>query len=93
MGPDYAIEQGLIFIAAQTSSLNALQAHLLREELTQALGLVNDSWHCPQSIFYQGWTHTQSWAAIDRWLIRSLYHPKLKPGMTWTEVERFLVLN
>ncbi|GAB4395717.1 MAG: hypothetical protein OHK0053_05880 [Microscillaceae bacterium] len=93
LGPDYEIEQGHIFIAAQNQWLTDIQAHLLREELTQALGLVNDSWHCPHSIFYQGWTQTQSWAAIDRWLIRHLYHPKLTPGMTWAEAAHFLVSN
>lgn len=32
------------------------RSHLIREELTQSLGLLNDSDRYPDSIFYQGWT-------------------------------------
>ena len=31
------------------------RSHLIREELTQSLGLMNDSWAYKESIFYQGW--------------------------------------
>lgn len=48
--------------------------HLLREELTQSLGLVNDSYKYPESIFYQGWTTTTEFAPIDRELIDMLYN-------------------
>jgi hypothetical protein len=48
--------------------------HLLREELTQSLGLFNDSWEYPESIFYQGWTTTTEFAPIDRELIDMLYN-------------------
>jgi len=48
--------------------------HLLREELTQSLGLFNDSWDYPESIFYQGWTTTTEYAPIDRELIDMLYN-------------------
>lgn len=50
------------------------QRHLLREELTQSLGLFNDSWDYPESIFYQGWTTTTEYAPIDRELIDMLYN-------------------
>lgn len=50
------------------------QKHLLREELTQSLGLFNDSWKYPESIFYQGWTTTTEYAPIDRELIDMLYN-------------------
>ena len=48
--------------------------HLLREELTQSLGLFNDSYKYPESIFYQGWTRTTEYAPIDRELIDMLYN-------------------
>ena len=48
--------------------------HLLREELTQSLGLFNDSWDYPESIFYQCWTTTTEYAPIDRELIDMLYN-------------------
>lgn len=50
------------------------QKHLLREELTQSLGLFNDSYKYPESIFYQGWTTTTEYAPIDRELIDMLYN-------------------
>jgi hypothetical protein len=50
------------------------QKHLLREELTQSLGLKNDSYDYPKSIFYQGWTTTTEYAPIDRELIQMLYN-------------------
>ena len=57
----------------RTKSINA-QKHLLREELTQSLGLVNDTYDYPNSIFYQGWTETTKYADIDVKLIEMLYN-------------------
>lgn len=50
------------------------QKHLLREELTQCLGLMNDSYDYPESIFYQGWTETTQYAEIDKKIIKMLYN-------------------
>ena len=50
------------------------QKHLLREELTQSLGLFNDSYRYPESIYYQGWTTTTEYAQIDVELIEMLYN-------------------
>ena len=50
------------------------QKHLLREELTQSLGLFNDTYDYPNSIFYQGWTETTQFADIDIKLIKMLYN-------------------
>ena len=50
------------------------QKHLLREELTQSLGLMNDSYKYPESIFYQNWTTTTEFASIDKELIDMLYN-------------------
>jgi hypothetical protein len=50
------------------------QKHLLREELTQSLGLFNDSYKYPESIFYQDWTYTTEYAPIDIELIKMLYN-------------------
>ncbi len=61
------------------------RSHLLREELTQVLGLMRDSNRYPNSIFYQGWTDVTEYAEIDRTLIRMLYHPQLRPGMTQSQ--------
>lgn len=64
--------------------------HLIREELTQALGLMNDAWTYENSTFYQGWTRTQDFADIDRELVRILYDPRVKPGQTPGQVRQAL---
>ncbi|MEM6501074.1 MAG: DUF2927 domain-containing protein [Cyanobacteria bacterium P01_C01_bin.89] len=64
--------------------------HLIREELTQSLGLMNDSWAYQDSTFYQGWTRTQDYSDIDRDLVRILYDPRVKPGQTPAQVRRAL---
>ena len=48
------------------------RSHLIREEITQSLGLFRDSWRYPDSIFYQGWTATGEYASIDGPTIRLL---------------------
>ena len=58
------------------------RAHLIREELTQSLGLLNDSDQYPDSIFQIEWTTTNRFAPIDRAVIEMLYRPELLPGMT-----------
>lgn len=66
------------------------QRHLLREELTQSLGLARDSDRYPESIFQQRWTTTINYAPIDKELIRLLYHPNVKSGLLASEVETVL---
>lgn len=58
------------------------RSHLIREELTQSLGLMRDSPRFPGSIFQQAWTATTEYAPIDRVLIEMLYREELTPGMT-----------
>ncbi len=69
---------------------NSEQRHLLREELTQALGLAKDSGRYPQSIFQQSWTRTTEYIGIDKELIRLLYHPQMETGLDGDEVEKTL---
>jgi hypothetical protein len=64
------------------------QMHLLREELTQSLGLANDSFLYPESIFQQNFsTKVTQYAKIDKDLIRLLYHPGMKVGFNFDQVE------
>ena len=86
---DQGIEHATILIDSQTIDEQA-RAHLIREELTQSLGLMQDSWRQADSIFYQGWTTTSSYAAIDTSVIAMLYHPQVRSGMTAQEVQRLL---
>jgi hypothetical protein len=66
---------GVMYVDLERTSFNyEAQKHLLREELTQSLGLLNDSWKYPESIFYQGWTTTTAYSEMDKRLIDMLYN-------------------
>lgn len=67
------------------------RSHLIREELTQILGLMKDSWAYKESIFYQGWTATTAYAEIDKVCIEILYRSEILPGMTRRQVEAVLL--
>lgn len=66
---------GVMYVDLERTSFNYdAQKHLLREELTQSLGLLNDSWKYPESIFYQGWTTTTEFSEMDKRLIDLIYN-------------------
>lgn len=79
---DYEITQGSMYVDTYRVKNELEQKHLLREELTQSLGIMNDSYKYPESIFYQKWTQTISFTNFDKFVIRALYSDKIKPGMT-----------
>ncbi len=81
---DEEIHRARILIST-TGVTPSERAHLIREELTQSLGLLNDSWLYPDSIFYQGWTDTNRYTRLDRLVIEMLYRPEVSPGMTIEE--------
>lgn len=66
------------------------RSHLIREELTQSLGLMQDSYRYPDSIFYQAWTDPTQYSSIDQAVISMLYRPEIRPGMTRSQVEAVL---
>ncbi|MFT4791887.1 MAG: hypothetical protein ACI807_000452 [Paracoccaceae bacterium] len=74
--------RAFIFIKAETTRL--LRKSCLHEEFTQVLGLLNDGDDVRPSIFNDG----QEFALLtrhDEMLLRILYDPRLKPGMTEAE--------
>ncbi len=85
IGRKHHIVKGHMYVDTVRPNLTE-QRHLLREELTQALGLAKDSNKYVSSIFQQAWTTVTSYSPIDRELIRLLYHPRVKPGMDAAEV-------
>jgi hypothetical protein len=70
----------------------AEEKHLLREELTQSLGLSKDSNSdlYLNSIFQAKWTTTTAYDDIDKDLIRLLYHPDMQIGLNREQVEELL---
>jgi len=69
------------------------RSHLIREELTQSLGIMKDSYRYKDSIFYQGWTDTINYSPIDCTIISLLYNSRLRSGMTQEQVMSALVTH
>jgi Protein of unknown function (DUF2927) len=59
------------------------------EELLQALGLVNDDSSVPWTMFNDD-VQMGFFDIYDQYLVNMLYDPRVRPGMTKTEVDRLL---
>lgn len=79
-----------ICIATDEILLQEERTHMIREEITQSLGLMKDSLKYRDSIFYQGWTQTQKYSEIDKKMIEILYSDYIRPGMRKDDVEYIL---
>lgn len=84
-----ALTEGTVLIRSDGTS-QELRSHLVREEVTQAFGLANDSFRYQDSIFQQAFTMVGDYAAIDEAIIRMLYHPQVRPGMDEAELRQVL---
>ncbi|MGK7891823.1 MAG: DUF2927 domain-containing protein [Leptolyngbyaceae cyanobacterium] len=73
-------------ILVSSTESAASRKHIIREELTQILGLMRDSFTHPDSIFYQNWSDTTEFSNIDEALIRMLYGQQIQPGMNQQQV-------
>lgn len=82
------INRAVILITTDKTN-SAERAHLIREELTQCLGLLNDSWGDSESLFYQGWG-TQNLTTRDKKVVQILYDPRIKPNMAEFDVDKAL---
>lgn len=90
---NYVIDRSKVLIST-VGVTQKERSHLIREELTQSLGLMQDSYLYSDSIFYQPWTDTNHYAEIDKAVIEMLYRPEIRPGMTKSQVlEVFQTLN
>jgi hypothetical protein len=83
------IRQAKILVASRLISQRE-RSHLIREELTQALGLMQDSFSYADSIFYQNWTATTQYSDLDRAVLKMLYRPEILPGMSQAEALEIL---
>lgn len=81
--------QARVVIATDRIS-QRLRSHLVREELTQALGLMNDSRRHEDSIFYQDYSETTEFSELDCAVIQLLYSEDILPGMSDFEVKEVL---
>ncbi len=76
----YVIDGVNVMIASDIAQDARLAA--MRQDLTQMLGLPNDSDRYPDSTFRADWPLPTQYSPIDRQLVRLLYDPRLKPGMS-----------
>jgi hypothetical protein len=83
------INTGQLFVNMNKISLQE-QKHVLREELTQSLGLGRDSELYAESVFQSSYTTPTQYAAIDKDIIRLLYHPNMTVGLSAAQVEMVL---
>lgn len=73
-----------------TDMEDAARPGVLCEELIQALGMSNDSFSYPYSLFYEYFSYIRWPSALDWTLIELLYHPDLRTGMTEEDVRQVL---
>ena len=73
------LNRSVVLIATDVDA--ELRCHLIREEVTQMLGLMQDSFKFPESIFYQAFSRVTAYASVDRAIIEMLYGVHVTPGM------------
>ena len=87
LSKDYVIERGQVLIASDIPFRG--RKPIIREELTQLLGLLNDvSWY-PESIFNDD-NFANEYAPIDRALIEMLYRPDMSAGLDENQTRKVL---
>lgn len=80
---DYSVKDG--FIALRMDLPQTRKTNILYEEVIQVMGLQNDSYAFPDSLFYQVPNDTKQFTPLDRALFRILYHPLIQPGMNFNQ--------
>ena len=81
-----ALFSGSVFIVREVDSSEADVLHALTEEFTQAMGLLNDSYKYPDSIFYQGYSLTTQFSAEDLIILKLHYSIEISAGMEYNNI-------
>ena len=81
----FIIKRALIYVDIYRTKKIECQKHLLREEITQSLGLVNDI-NMRNSIFNQNWECTTEYTNFDKMIIKLFMSKKIKSGMNKDEI-------
>ncbi|MFI7600174.1 DUF2927 domain-containing protein [Actinoplanes sp. NPDC049681] len=83
---DHTISNGTVLIRT-TGIGDRVRCHLIREELTQSMGLMRDADDHPDSVFYgEYWAMPTKYSGLDEKLIRLLYGGALRPGDTRKDI-------
>ena len=77
-----------VYVDTERVTKRNLAKHLLREEFTQTLGLMNDMPTHSDSIFYNSYSETEVLSQLDKRLVCFLYSDKLKPGIGPSEIRK-----
>lgn len=89
---NYKINKAFIFIDPEESI--EVQESTILEEITQSIGLMNDSEKYPESIFYENQIEEDSinmkYSSLDEDVIKLLYHPRMKSGLNSKQVENVI---
>jgi len=83
---DCMIDRGSMYVDVTRVKELDCRKHLLREELTQMLGLMTDTNRYDDSIFYQQWTCGTDYSDIDRELIEIHLDQRVEAGMTSSDL-------
>lgn len=79
---DYVAMAATIYISTDAEQKTR---HCIPEEITQVLGLTNDTPLIPDSLFNDNNTGLRDLSLSDRILLRTLYDRRIKPGMSAEE--------
>jgi len=80
------IRSGSMYVDINRTGDIDCQKHLLREELTQSLGLMTDSDSYDDSIFYQPWSCGTTYSEIDKEILNIHLDSRVKAGMTSDDI-------
>ena len=86
---NWMIREAQVGIATDVTDQKA-RNHLIQEEFTGALGLLNDHFLYSDSILYQPWTTVQQPSEVDWLMLNILYSPRLSPGMDKDKIHSIL---
>ncbi|MEV4639931.1 DUF2927 domain-containing protein [Actinoplanes sp. NPDC049548] len=90
---DHTISGGTVLIRT-TGIGDRVRCHLIREELTQSMGLMRDADDHPDSVFYgRYWATPTTYSALDKKLIGLLYGGALQPGDTRKDVTAAVIVD
>lgn len=89
---NYNINKVLIYIDSEDPI--DVQKSTILEEITQSIGLPNDPKTYSNSIFYEDKSEEDviinRFSEMDSDIVRLLYHPKMKPGLNFKQVEKVI---
>lgn len=77
-------------ICIRTDLDQQLRNSVILEELYNGLGPIQDTSLRPASIIYAEFSQPQELTAMDQLILKLLYHPQLRPGMTSQECETII---